>query len=350
MEVVNWGSSRSRNERRGPIPSAATPHPLASQSPSPTSVGIPALSLSAPQNKQPAPQAAYDLYEFGPGPVRVTHIGAGPELPSPTAPGPDHTRPNSAPSRTNVTPERQSGPPAQQKQHGRVSLYDHGHAVLGPKVLRDLAPSMIGSPPRSPGQFLRKGQGPELHVRTNLAQWLKRHPVNREPPFQPGNGGVCLDRNQLPAAQSIFRHLYDLGSIDFVAVRWVGPQNSLVWGRALRAGCMSWGPLPSEVQVAKWLPIFLEGIREYQALDTREPTTVAVALELMLLALRLAPKVAEVWVHHLWQLAPVFNLFVLKGKYCRGVDPAVTDATIARRLAKEKAKPSYQAWKAYTLA
>ena len=89
---------------------------------------------------------------------------------------------------------------------------------------------------------------------------------------------------------------------------------------------MAWGERPSEVEIAKWLPIFLEGIREYQepyrflatmgsegmvreaaeqlhllaadlvpplkkALDTREPTVVAVAVELMRLVLQLDKRV-----------------------------------------------------------
>ncbi|GFH28827.1 uncharacterized protein HaLaN_27380, partial [Haematococcus lacustris] len=89
---------------------------------------------------------------------------------------------------------------------------------------------MIGSPPRSPGQFLRKGQGPELCVRTNLAQ---------EP----------------------YRFLAIRGSE--VLIREAG-----------------------------------QGLGQCAA-DCVPPLH----------------KVAEVWVHHLWQLAPVFNLFVLKGKF-----------------------------------
>lgn len=94
------------------------------------------------------------------------------------------------------------------------------------------------------------------------------------------------------------------------------------------------------LQVAKWLPIFLEGIREYQepyrflaimgasalveeaagqlhlfaeemvpplkkALDTREPTTVAVAVELMKAMLATDSSVALVWIQHLWQFCQV---------------------------------------------
>jgi hypothetical protein len=37
----------------------------------------------------------------------------------------------------------------------------------------------------------------------------------------------------------------------------------------------------------------------WQALETREPTAVAVALELILLALKVDSKVAEVWIYQL---------------------------------------------------
>lgn len=36
-------------------------------------------------------------------------------------------------------------------------------------------------------------------------QWLKRHPVNREPPFQPGTAGLRLSWQKVQEPRSIFR-------------------------------------------------------------------------------------------------------------------------------------------------
>ncbi|GIM13175.1 hypothetical protein Vretimale_16324, partial [Volvox reticuliferus] len=114
-------------------------------------------------------------------------------------------------------------------------------------------------------------------------------------------------------------------------------------------------------------------------LDTREPTVVAVALQLMNTALSIDPRVAEHWVPHYWQFAQVLNLFRSRGgslvvnlgynsravascrklasafmiafemaggelataavrRYSPGHDPAVTDASMARAAAKAAAK------------
>lgn len=40
----------------------------------------------------------------------------------------------------------------------------------GPKVLRDLDPSRLGFPTRSPDQFLKQGEGRDLRLRNNLSK------------------------------------------------------------------------------------------------------------------------------------------------------------------------------------
>lgn len=101
----------------------------------------------------------------------------------------------------------------------------------------------------------------------------------------------------------------------------------------VRPGLMSWGDRPSEVDFSRWLPIFVEGLRECQepyrflsimgsfdlieeaglapgrlvelssdlvppikkALDTRNPAIVAVCVELMRIVVQTDPGVASVW-------------------------------------------------------
>ncbi len=58
-------------------------------------------------------------------------------------------------------------------------------------------------------QFLKKDDRKSLRFRTGLAQWLKKHPVNREPPFQPGQAGLKLSWESVPEPRSIFRYLYE---------------------------------------------------------------------------------------------------------------------------------------------
>ncbi len=166
-----------------------------------------------------------------------------------------------------------------------------------PKILRDYERSKIGFPMKGPDRYLKRGDGCSLAVRVLLKDILKKHPVNRwerrkgwckvldmglaqrgsqaltprtpcrenhrEPPFRKGTGGVALSWESAPRANSIFRHLYDNGTIDFCTVRW-GHRNEVYWGALDRPGVMSWGDRPTDIQVAKWLPIFLEGIREYE--------------------------------------------------------------------------------------
>ncbi|KAG2486832.1 hypothetical protein HYH03_014515 [Edaphochlamys debaryana] len=306
----------------------------------------------------------------------------------------------------------------------------------------------MGFPTRPPEDFLKSGQGLDLGQRNRLRAHLRKFPVNTEPPFVPGTGGIVLSpgppagrrrpasataassaslfactRQPLPA--SLLRIYYDNGTLDFVAVRWRGSRaDSLVWARAVTKGQDSsahqrdytaWSPeLPSELDVATWLPVFLDGIREYDepyrflavrgseellykagdtihtfaeslvlplklALDTREPTAVAVALQLMGAALALDPGVAGRWVPAYWQFAQVLNLFRARGgalavdmgynrrtvatcrqlatdfmtafelaggpaataavrRYSPSFDPAVTDSSMARAAAKAAVK------------
>eukprot|EP00955_Chlamydomonas_euryale_P065563 359264-Chlamydomonas_euryale.AAC.11 len=87
----------------------------------------------------------------------------------------------------------------------------------------------------------------------------------RDPPFRPGNGGVRLSWESVPPAASIFRHLYDNGTINFVSLRWGNHANEVTWGtRNAKRKVTYWSNRPTDVQVGKWLPIFLEGIREYE--------------------------------------------------------------------------------------
>ncbi|KAG2427630.1 hypothetical protein HXX76_012281 [Chlamydomonas incerta] len=335
-----------------------------------------------------------------------------------------------------------SPPPPPARQFGRVSLYDHAtedmppHLVPGPKILRDLDRPRVGFPARPPEDFLRSGEGLTLRQRNTLTHHLRKNPVNREPPFVKGTGGVHLSYDSLfaykssppsrqPLPHSLLRTYYDNGTLDFVSVRWRGARaDALAWSRRVDKGeeggarssaFTAWGSeLPGEVDPATWLPVFMDGIREYEepyrflairgsedlmyragdtlhhfadalvaplkvALDTREPTTVAVALQLMNNAIRLDPAVAAVWAPHYWQFAQVLNLFRGRGgglvvdmgynkrdaascgrlatafmtdfeiaggqlataavrRYSPGHDPAVTDATMARATAKAVAK------------
>ncbi|PNW86730.1 hypothetical protein CHLRE_02g095115v5 [Chlamydomonas reinhardtii] len=335
-----------------------------------------------------------------------------------------------------------SPPPPPARQFGRVSLYDHAteehppHMVPGPTILRDLDKPRVGFPARPPEDFLRSGEGLTLRQRNTIKDHLRKHPVNREAPFVKGTGGVHLSYDSLfaykasppsrqPLPHSLLRTYYDNGTLDFVSVRWRGARaDALAWsrradkgqeGNARSSGFTTWGcELPGEVEPATWLPVFMDGIREYEepyrflairgsedlmykagdtlhqfadalvaplkvALDTREPTTVAVALQLMNNAITLDPEVAAVWAPHYWQFAQVLNLFRSRGgglvvdlgynrravascarlatqfmtdfeiaggqlataavrRYSPGHDPAVTDATMARATAKAVAK------------
>jgi hypothetical protein len=125
-----------------------------------------------------------------------------------------------------------------------------------------------------------------------------------------------------------------------------------------------------------------------KALDTREPTVVAIAVELMKKALVTDPKVAETWMQYIGQFAQPLNLFlctkgyrvnmgylsprrvralkdaiqevlVLLQENCgfdatqlmrrhMRVDPIVTDASFERRQRQAREKKAYTPWQAYT--
>lgn len=319
--------------------------------------------------------------------------------------------------------------PARIRQYGRLSLYDRedkgtkeAHEYLGPRVTRDVGRSLHGFANKGPDRYLKKGEASSLRTRVKLKELLATYPVNRDPPFRKGTGGVRLSFESVPSANSIFRHLYDNSTIDFCSVRWGVGSNKVVWGRQVRPGYMSWGDKPTEVEVARWLPIFLEGIREYEepyrflsimgswdlveeggsqlhliaeemvsplkkALDTREPSVVALAVELIKAILTTDRQVALVWIHHLWQFCQVFNLFLSRGylvnrgynkrqvwsikssiqevlillqehggedalafirRYCR-TDPAVTELESQKRAQRMLGDPNYKPWKQFTL-
>lgn len=72
-------------------------------------------------------------------------------------------------------------------------------------MLRDYSPSWLGFPLRGPDHYLKQGDGKSLRVRNNLTAWLKRHPVNREPPFVKGSGGVKFSWADVQQPASLFR-------------------------------------------------------------------------------------------------------------------------------------------------
>lgn len=166
--------------------------------------------------------------------------------------------------------------------------------------MRDVAPLEHGFALRGPEDFLKKGDGYDLRTRIRLKELLKRRPVNRwvqamcgpcraavqqasysstitltktlslgcrDPPFHKSTGGVHLSWESVPTAQSIFRLLYDNSTIDFVTLRWGTMVNEVAWGlKGKKPGRVSWQESPKglNLDLARWIPIFLEGIREYQ--------------------------------------------------------------------------------------
>jgi hypothetical protein len=74
-------------------------------------------------------------------------------------------------------------------------------------VLRDLEKPQRGTLPRAPDDFLRAGDGATLANRVTLRGLLDQRPVNRDPPFVAGTGGVTLAWGSVPAARSVFRQV-----------------------------------------------------------------------------------------------------------------------------------------------
>ncbi|GAX80796.1 hypothetical protein CEUSTIGMA_g8232.t1 [Chlamydomonas eustigma] len=154
---------------------------------------------------------------------------------------------------------------------GKLSLFDaeidkEAHSYLGPKVLRDMGEPRLGFALQSPDNFLKVGDGQSLRTRVAMKELLKKYPVNRDPPFRKGNGGVRLSWQSVPMAASLFHYLYDNGTLDFISMRWTNTGNEAVWGCKEKSGRVHWGQRPVDVEIARWLPIFLEGIREYQVM------------------------------------------------------------------------------------
>lgn len=91
----------------------------------------------------------------------------------------------------------------------------------------------------------------------------------RLPVFEKGTGGmVFIDTANLTARSTprdtLFRHLYDLGAIDFAKLWFGGIHNSVVWGKQLKRGFSVWHDKPAVVDISTWLPVFLGGIQETQ--------------------------------------------------------------------------------------
>ncbi|MEW5318963.1 MAG: hypothetical protein WDW38_010141 [Sanguina aurantia] len=146
----------------------------------------------------------------------------------------------------------------QQRQHGKMSFFETEHTYLGPKVMRDLEPAQHGFKARGPTDFLTPGGGLSLSARVAATASLKLSPVNR-------------------------------------------------------------GNRPSEVELAKWLPVFIDGVREYQepyrflAIRGSQALVAEAGPKLHQFATGLVleadPLVAQQWVGHLWQFCQVLNLF-----------------------------------------
>ena len=155
----------------------------------------------------------------------------------------------------------------------------------GPKVLRAGMENHHGFGLRGPDRYLKSGEGCSLKTRRAIKELLRKQPVNRDPIFRGGTGGVRLSWESVPRAGSIFRwvlmglrdvlpndlsctriipilaqshilvlvhtrHLYDNGTIDFAALRWTNRGNEVVWGRREKPGLpIYWHPRPTEVEV-----------------------------------------------------------------------------------------------------
>ncbi|KAF5838610.1 hypothetical protein DUNSADRAFT_2519 [Dunaliella salina] len=373
-EIENWGSSKGRRSHgkaqegivaHSPNGERSSRHHVFSAHPtSPSNDNTLHKAPSPPQQPSTHPATPPHHAPAHVTPPAATHASPGsppPQTPTPhqhqqTAVSPqgignrphrwahkEEARPKSAPPvhalRPFQKPLRASTDDEVWQQvagkHGRLSLFDHNDngsvcVCVWPMILRDLDPPRHGFPLRGPDEFLKRREGPDLRLRNSLSKWLARHPVSRDPPFRKGSGGLRLSWKDVPRPSTIFRYLYDNGTIDFVSIRPGGVTNKLVWGQWVKRGVMSWGGSPADVEIGKWLPIFMEGVREYEepyrflairgsealiceaasgtgdqllqcaaecvpplrkALDTREPTAVAIALELMLLVLRIDPRV-----------------------------------------------------------
>mmetsp|Transcript_33148 Transcript_33148/g.98656 ORF Transcript_33148/g.98656 Transcript_33148/m.98656 type:complete len:440 (-) Transcript_33148:238-1557(-) len=437
MAETAYLGSRGRQASPAHATYAAGPAELRAYSAAPrpaTVASPPTLALSQPDRNArvaaavEAAKLSASLRDPAPLRDRTFDGGAGQGYPSVSVSGDGDNGPivGGRPQTAPAGGLRAMGP--MDRQFGRTSLYDRDmggetHQLLAPTVTRDLEGPRRGFPTRGPDEFLRKGDGRELKARVKLRQLLAVKPVNRDPPFRPGNGGVRLSWESVPPAASIFRHLYDNGTINFVSLRWGNHANEVTWGtRNAKRKVTYWSNRPTDVQVGKWLPIFLEGIREYEepyrflsimgshdliteaagqlchvaadcvaplkkALDTREPTVVAVALELMKAALHTDPAVAGTWMPYIGQFAQPLNLFLskrysvnmgyLSPRKVRGiqaaihdvlvllqqhcgfdasalmrrhmrVDPIVSDTVFERRARQAKESPAYQPWQQYT--
>jgi len=131
--------------------------------------------------------------------------------------------------------------------------------------MRSLSKPQHGFAVKGPDRYLKSGEGCSLKTRVAIKNLLNVHPVNRDPAFRRGTGGISMSWDSTPKACSIFRHLYDNGTVDFVTLRWTNLGNEVLWG--VRGGPgrpVYWEKKPTDIEMGRWLPIFIEGIREYE--------------------------------------------------------------------------------------
>ena len=136
---------------------------------------------------------------------------------------------------------------------------------IGPAIIRPVSKPQHGFALKGPDRYLKSGEGCSLKTRVAIKELLKKCPVNRDPAFRKGSGGIRLSWESVPQASSIFRHLYDNGTIDFISLRWTNPGNEVLWGVKGGPGKpVYWDKKPTDIEMGRWLPIFMEGIREYE--------------------------------------------------------------------------------------
>ncbi|KAK9813013.1 hypothetical protein WJX72_007529 [[Myrmecia] bisecta] len=218
--------------------------------------------------------------------------------------------------------------------YGRVD--DHKSLLAIPAgrlaVLRNITPPKRGAPQREPWEFLQRHGGKSLRQRVVQKAVLAEQPINRDPAFQPGNGGI-KSPEQFRTRVTQFQQRYEAGDIDFLSQDSGGITNHIRWRRPL-----------SQVDVARWLPVFIEGICGYQepyrflaikgatdmievagpqlvpmvhslspalkaALDTREPATVAACLGLIKHIMQTEHKMAAAFLPYLRYWSQVLVLF-----------------------------------------
>lgn len=182
-------------------------------------------------------------------------------------------RPSTAPPRaaTSKPAEPSTQHPGKHSRYGVTEILTReGMYSPTPKVLRDLD-DRRGFANRSPTEFLRRNEGGTLRERRQRLAALQADPPGRDPAFVKGSGSVNFSWGSAPPASAgtMFRKLRDIGTINFVMVRTGAVQNFVMWAKEARAGSWEskWSEdVPSTIadEADKWLPLFLDGIRELQ--------------------------------------------------------------------------------------